>query len=357
VKRSTLKLRLVITTLVCLAILAGSLLVIVPVSAGSPNNNPTPGNSVVNANADFPIVLQGYATNGTLLHSFNLTQAQFNAAVAADYPGGVGQATYNIPQDYHDATKGNTGILERGIALYRLVGLVDDYDPTAFNTSLYGTYSVRITGQNNDGTTYVKTFAPSAGDYSGLSFKNDENIFLANQIQYPTSVGEIYWVNAGSGYTLPPIVTITPAVGDTTGAGATAITTITSGQVSAITVINHGSGYTVTPVVTITPAAGDTTGSGATGIANEITGNSNWYDMPYLSATSLTKLFFPTVLSGNDIVSPGNRIGATTKIELLNLPPTPPLPASSGLGIELMIAGLAAMVVLFTFRRVRQSQR
>ena len=69
--------------------------------------------------------------------------------------------------------------------------------------------------------------------------------------------------NGGSGYTSAPVVTVTPAVGDTTGSGCTATATITGGVVTAITLTNAGTGYTAIPTISITPAAGDTTGTGA----------------------------------------------------------------------------------------------
>jgi FtsP/CotA-like multicopper oxidase with cupredoxin domain len=84
-----------------------------------------------------------------------------------------------------------------------------------------------------------------------------------------TTVDTVTITNAGSGYTLPPIVTITAAQGDNTGAGAVATATIdpVTGAVTAILLSNAGKGYTLPPVVTITAASGDTTGTGATATA------------------------------------------------------------------------------------------
>ncbi len=53
----------------------------------------------------------------------------------------------------------------------------------------------------------------------------------------------------GHNYTLNPTVTITRAVGDTTGTGATAAALISIGVVSDIVVTNGGSGYTRAPFV------------------------------------------------------------------------------------------------------------
>jgi FtsP/CotA-like multicopper oxidase with cupredoxin domain len=59
--------------------------------------------------------------------------------------------------------------------------------------------------------------------------------------------------NGGSGYTSDPLVTITPAPGDTTGSGATATATVTDGVVTAITLLTPGTGYTANPIITVAP--------------------------------------------------------------------------------------------------------
>ncbi|MEI7921717.1 MAG: HYR domain-containing protein [Planctomycetota bacterium] len=80
-------------------------------------------------------------------------------------------------------------------------------------------------------------------------------------------VGGITVTNPGTGYTMPPMVTITPAAGDT-GANAHATATIdATGAVTAITLDTRGDGYNLPPTITITPAPGDTTGTGATATA------------------------------------------------------------------------------------------
>jgi hypothetical protein len=61
----------------------------------------------------------------------------------------------------------------------------------------------------------------------------------------------------GSGYTIPPIVEIVTAPGDS-GSGATARAFIRSGEVTSIEVTNPGSGYTKSPTVSII-GGGDTT--------------------------------------------------------------------------------------------------
>jgi len=67
---------------------------------------------------------------------------------------------------------------------------------------------------------------------------------------YTLYVDSIYVANRGSGYTVPPVLYIVPADGDTTGSGATAVATLNSqGQVVDINVTNAGNGYTQTPMV------------------------------------------------------------------------------------------------------------
>lgn len=70
--------------------------------------------------------------------------------------------------------------------------------------------------------------------------------------QRPTDgVSAIAITDGGTGYTEAPAVTITPAAGDTTGFGATAVAVIDSisGEVSEIVITNPGAGYTAAPTV------------------------------------------------------------------------------------------------------------
>ena len=67
-------------------------------------------------------------------------------------------------------------------------------------------------------------------------------------------VESIYLYNSGSGYIIPPTVTITGG----NGAGATAIAVLDGGSVSRIDVTNPGSGYTETPSVKISSGTGVT---------------------------------------------------------------------------------------------------
>ena len=84
------------------------------------------------------------------------------------------------------------------------------------------------------------------------------------------SVGVLAITNPGTGYTLPPLVTIT-APNDTNGIQANAVTALVSGgnSVGSIFTLTGGSGYTSAPTVTLTSTDGN--GSGATAIAGILT--------------------------------------------------------------------------------------
>lgn len=76
----------------------------------------------------------------------------------------------------------------------------------------------------------------------------------------PTAAGN-YTITAGSGYTFPPIVQISPPPAG--GVQATATATISAGAVTAITITNQGAGYTAAPTITLVTNPLDTTGIGA----------------------------------------------------------------------------------------------
>jgi len=84
------------------------------------------------------------------------------------------------------------------------------------------------------------------------------------------SIGVVAITNPGTGYTLPPSVTIS-APNDTNGIQANAVTTLVQGgnSVGGIFTLTGGSGYTSAPTVTLTSVDG--AGSGATAIAGILT--------------------------------------------------------------------------------------
>ena len=123
---------------------------------------------------------------------------------------------------------------------------------------------------------------PKAYRFRILNACNDRfvnlQLYVADPAGYSVGIVSSITVNSGgSAYTVAPTVTITPAAGDTTGAGATAVATVdlnpllpdgvtpnpAFGQVTAVTVTAPGNAYTAAPTITITPDVADTTGSGA----------------------------------------------------------------------------------------------
>ncbi len=106
-----------------------------------------------------------------------------------------------------------------------------------------------------NGTAYpVLNVNPTTYRFRVLSVGNERYFNLQLYVASPIVSGFTI-TNPGSGYTAPPAITITPAVGDITGYGATAQATIdpTTGAVTAITLTTVGSSYTAAPTVTIGP--------------------------------------------------------------------------------------------------------
>jgi hypothetical protein len=116
--------------------------------------------------------------------------------------------------------------------------------------------------------------SPDAPPAAPVSLGPRRAINEVYQITFPgTAVGKeklstVSLLTTGTAYTLPPIVSFTGGG----GTGAAAIAQLPppgyGSGVWLITPTNDGTGYTSAPTVTITPAAGDVTGNGATAIAN-----------------------------------------------------------------------------------------
>ena len=116
---------------------------------------------------DWPLRLMG-ASN------VNVTKAQFEAMAAA-----------NPSEEFTDIS---TGHAWKGVALWRLIALVDDGNSATFNDALASVYSLRFTGLNNDGTYYVSTFAQPFA----VAFPHAENVFVANKVKL---AGTTEWVD------------------------------------------------------------------------------------------------------------------------------------------------------------------
>jgi hypothetical protein len=116
---------------------------------------------------------------------------------------------------------------------------------------------------------YTGSLTSDNSSFFGLDFTNTTSSSTINLGEINTTAVQqlqsISVTNGGSAYTSIPTVTIAlPPFG---GTQATAVASILNGVVTSITVTNPGSGYTTTPSITITPAAGDVTGSGASAVA------------------------------------------------------------------------------------------
>jgi hypothetical protein len=106
---------------------------------------------------------------------------------------------------------------------------------------------VSLTNDGTDGKAYV---------YQNSTIATGSQSVTINQpLLAPTGQGvsSIAVSAAGSGYSVPPAVRITRAVGDTTGTGATARAEVnpTTGAITGITITNPGTDYTLPPAVAL----------------------------------------------------------------------------------------------------------
>ncbi|AJE02689.1 multicopper oxidase domain-containing protein [Geobacter pickeringii] len=164
-----------------------------------------------------------------------------------------------------------------------------------------------------NGTAYPSlTVQPKSYRFRILNAANDR--FWNLQLYQASSIVRgIDLKSGGSGYTAAPVVTITPAAGDTTGKGATAQAIVdltvgspTYGKVIDVTLVTVGSGYTLPPVVTIAPP---TAGTGATATASLYTGTTEVGMIPAIPGTAN----FPPEWTAQTAGQPGdildNRMG------------------------------------------------
>ena len=115
-----------------------------------------------------------------------INQSQFEALAAA------------YPVSYTNTTSGN---VYAGVALWRLIALVDDGDPTTFNTTLAASgYTIKL----SDITNYN-------GSISSTAFANNDSYFLAN------TVNGTAWDSTASSYPLKCIAGNTTKGGSAVG--------------------------------------------------------------------------------------------------------------------------------------------
>ena len=123
-----------------------------------------------------------------------------------------------------------------------------------------------------NGTVYPNlTVQPKAYRFRILNAANDR-MWNLQLYQASSIVGTLTLTNPGSGYTFVPMVAITPAPGDTTGHGATALATLdpVTGTLASVDLVTVGSGYTLPPVVTVAPPS-TVGGTTATAVATVYT--------------------------------------------------------------------------------------
>lgn len=113
-----------------------------------------PATSVMAAEQDWPLRLVGATT-------VDVTQAEFEAMAAAN------------PSNTFTDLDGHTW---RGLALWRLIALVDDGDPGTFNDALADAYTIALSAADG----YVKVIAPPYE--ANFEFARSEDVFVANEV-------------------------------------------------------------------------------------------------------------------------------------------------------------------------------
>ena len=152
----------------------------------------------------------------------------------------------------------------QGLAEYnnKIIAMIDNtlykVDPSTYAVSTLGT-----TSASTNQSYFVKTFL---NNY--LMMQNRNNGYLLKQDDTFTkitndSVVSATIMNGGGNYSEGATVTFSAPTSGTTTTGEAVVT---EGVITAIDIINHGSGYTLVPTITITPAVTKTTtGTGTSG--------------------------------------------------------------------------------------------
>lgn len=223
-------------------------LVVVYPNAATDNSNPT-GEYFENIVMHSPVKLQGVGPGGIYTDTNNVVHV---------VPGAILDGIGYSP----DATPSTDW--------YALVNSLLTPDPNGGDPTAIGNPNI------SDGE--VVYVLPTSTNQFGAAFKASIDGFTiqgGDQLGFPANVNEIGGgqagtgarataaisgpptrrvtsisvTNPGSGYTVPPVVTITGGG----GSGATAVANLdAAGHVSSITVVTGGSGYTTAPAVTIT---------------------------------------------------------------------------------------------------------
>jgi len=194
---------------------------------------------------------------------FRIWRAEFNTNVSSSL-NFIGESRpVLVPGDHFGVTSGSPTVTVRFDHLH---GLTQDS---------------RITLRSIPNTT-MRGIPASAltGDFPVNSII-DENTITFNISVVPTSTGTLESAErvlridvdaGGSGYNLPPIVTISPPSAPG-GVQATAVAEVANGSIFDIRVTNAGSGYTTTPTITLTGAGSGAVLTPITNTALEVTTN------------------------------------------------------------------------------------
>jgi PKD repeat protein len=120
--------------------------------------------------ADWPLDVVGYST-------VEISKAEFEALAAA-------------PDNDSQIWVDDEGNSFKGVSLWRLIAEVDGGDSSTLNDDLIGTYSIKLTGQNPDQSTYTVIIAPP---YLGFDFFSvNQDIIIANKRM---EAGTTEWVD------------------------------------------------------------------------------------------------------------------------------------------------------------------
>jgi hypothetical protein len=123
--------------------------------------------------------------------------------------------------------------------------------------------AVNLISMSNMGKKY--SYRPEIGFSSSpgtttVGIASVTNEFIQCNGMYGGMIDAIDLVNAGCGYTVKPMVSITP-IGNDDGSSATATSGIsTNGSIQFVTITGGGSGYTTSPNFTFVVGGGNTTG-------------------------------------------------------------------------------------------------
>ena len=167
----------------------------------------------------------------------------------------------------------------------KLIAMIDN-TVYKINPSTYAVSTLGTTSTSTKQSYFVKNFL---NNY--LMIQNRNNGYLLKQDDTFTTIDNTYVisasiVNGGSGYSEGAVVTFSAPVSGTT---ATGTVVVESGVITGVTMTNKGSGYTVAPSVTFTPATTKT--PTATGSAGAYT----------ITVSSATGLYVNMSVSGTGI--------------------------------------------------------